>query len=172
MVQLSSVVGGIIARVYTSIVRLRTKQWSSWICWTGYATATLTLCSCSLRASTWSRVRHHGTEGPPPVRTRALPLGLSALHAKASARVAKANQDIEIASWFAQQSVTCSHHRVAFLWVFPEDFGGHPVSGPTSIWSLADTRSLTAFPERQFSKTDLCRPLAVLTNMTSLDDKS
>ena len=195
-----------------------------------------------------SRVRHHGTEGPPPVRTRALPLGLPALNVEASARVAKANQDIEIASWFAPtdeppfaadgasgactrvitgsaraasrentSSSTSSHHwrrsgkagssqrretrsaleRATNWWDIERRARdvilrgaayrcgaarilSNPVSGPTSIWSLADTRSLTAFPEVKrvafflchFSKTDLCRPLAALTNMTSLDNSS
>ena len=93
-------------------------------------------------ASTWSRARHFGPGGQPPVRSRAQPWGITDTTDSRHVKVVHDNRSVEISTWFTEQSLKCAASRTAFFFIFPEDFGGHAKSCPASLWSLQELRSL------------------------------
>ena len=93
-------------------------------------------------AATWSRSRHSGHSGQPPLRSRASPLGLPSLSPNESQQIDKANRALEIAAWVAEQSLQCPSKFIGLNIIFPEDFGGHCLHGPSSMWVLREFRFL------------------------------
>ena len=93
-------------------------------------------------ASTWSRARHFGPGGQPPVRSRAQPWGITDTTDNRHVQVVHDNRSVEISTWFTEQSLKCAASRTPLIFVFSEDFGGHAKSGPASLWSLQELRSL------------------------------
>ena len=86
------------------------------------------------------------------------------------------NRSVEICTWFAEQSLKCAASRTALIFIFPEDFGGHAISGPASLCSLEELRSLHGQDDALRGATFLCRiagadtkrPLGILTNLPGL----
>ena len=73
------------------------------------------------------------SEGQQPMQTRSKPLGLDGLSRRATRIAQGANQHAELTGRFAQQALLCSVHKVATILIIPEDFGGHPATGPSSL---------------------------------------
>ena len=80
-------------------------------------------------ATTWSRSRHSGLPGQPPLQTRTAPLGLSSLSPFEDEKVRSANLFLEILAWCAEQALQCANEAVGLNLIFPEDLGGSP-EGP------------------------------------------
>ena len=93
-------------------------------------------------ASTWSRLRSSATSGQPQLRTRAFPLGVPGSDPQVAELLRQDNRILEAISWCAEQALACSSTRVGLNLVFPEDPGGHPVTGPSSIWALREFQLL------------------------------
>ena len=77
-------------------------------------------------AAAWSRSRHSGLPGQPPLRSRTAPLGLSALSPFEDEKVRSANLVLEILAWCAEQALECAYKAVGLNLIFPEDLGGSP----------------------------------------------
>ena len=90
-------------------------------------------------ASTWSRSRHSGLPGQPPLRSRSSPLGLSSLSPEETEKIHSANRVLEIAAW---QTLQCLSKVIGFTLIFPEDLGGHKSHGPSSLWVLREFQLL------------------------------
>ena len=124
-------------------------------------------------ASTWSRLRHCEIPGQVPLRTRDSPAGRAGLSPVLQKKVYDANRCMEIAVWFADQSLLCVARPVALLFIFPEDFGGHHRDGPASPWALQELRQLQSVSDARRGAAFLCRlaeseyrrPLGFLSNM-------
>ena len=71
--------------------------------------------------------------GQQPTRTRPQPLGLDGLCPKATRIVRGINQHTELTARFA---------KVATVLIIPEDLGGHPATGPPSLWSMSELQTL------------------------------
>ena len=80
--------------------------------------------------------------GQQPTRTRSQVLGLDGLCPKATRIVRGINQHSELTARFAKQALLCSVHKVATVLIIPEDFGGHPATGPPSFWSISELQTL------------------------------
>ena len=86
------------------------------------------------------------------------------------------NRTAEISTWFTEQSLLCANPKVAVIYIFLEDFGGQALSGPASLWSLQELRSLHGQHETLRGATFLCRitgadsrkPLRILNNLPGL----
>ena len=130
-------------------------------------------------AASWSRLRSSTTPGQLPLRSRAEPLGLSSLDPQQTEKVRQSNREMEAVSWFAAQSARCKVRRVGVVLIFPEDFGGHVRDGPASPWSsrefqdlegACDVRRGSAFL-CQLASTDQRRPVGILTNLPTLQNR-
>ena len=127
-------------------------------------------------ASTWSRARHFGRGGQPPVRSRAQPWGITDTTDNRHAQVVHDNRSVEILTWFTEQSLKCAASDTALISIFSDDFGGHAKSGPASLWSLQELRSLHGQDDAPRGATFLCRiagtdterPLGIFTNLPGL----
>ena len=123
-------------------------------------------------ASTWSRARHFAPIKC-PLRTRAHPLVLPNLATSAQSKVHDANLAVEVSTWFAAEALQCEASSVTAVLLFPEDLGGHSVSGPTSPWTLKEWRDLEGLGEARrgsvfwcrFAGADQQRPIGMLTNL-------
>ena len=123
-------------------------------------------------ASTWSRARHFGPIKC-PLRTRAHQLGLPNLATSAQSKIHDANLAVEVSMWFAAEAFQCEASSVTAVLLFPEDLGGHSLSGPTSPWSLKEWRDLEGLGEARrgsafwcrFAGADQQRPMGILTNL-------
>ena len=80
--------------------------------------------------------------GQQPTRTRSQPLGLDGLCPKATRIVRGTNQHTELTARFAKRALLCSVHKVATVLIIPEDIGGHPATGPPSLWSMSELQTL------------------------------
>ena len=89
----------------------------------------------------WSRARHFGPIKC-PLRTRAHPLGLPNLATSAQTKIHDANLAVEVSTWLAAEALQCEASSVTAVLLFPEDLGGHSLSGPTSPWSLKEWRDV------------------------------
>ena len=66
--------------------------------------------------------------------------------------------------------------RIPLILVFPEDFGGDAVSGPSSLWCMQELRDLKGLHDVsrdaaflcQLAGTDQKRPLGVFSNLLHL----
>ena len=94
-------------------------------------------------ASSWSRARHVGPEGQPPIRSRSRPWGVIEASSAQYSKLIHDNRTAEISTWFAEQSLLREEPRTALIYIFPEDFGGHFSTGPASLWSLQELRAYT-----------------------------
>ena len=82
------------------------------------------------------------------------------------------NRSVKLSTWFTK----CAASRTALIFMFPEDFGGHAKSGPSSLWSLQELRSLHGQDDASRGATFLCRiagadtkrPLGIFTNLPGL----
>ena len=83
--------------------------------------------------------------GQQPTRTRSQPLGLDGLCPKATRIVRGINQHTELTARFAKQALLCSVHKVATVLIIPEDLGGHPATGPPSLWSMSELQPWKAW---------------------------
>ena len=100
-------------------------------------------------ASTWSRKRHKDKEGPRPLRSRPHPFGIPSNSKPLSDIVRISTRSVEVATWFAEQASQCQVYRVALMFVFPDDSGGHMHSGPSSNWSLCEVRAVEHYDDAQ-----------------------
>ena len=83
------------------------------------------------------------------------------------------NRCMEIAVWFAEQSLLCVARPVAMLFIFTEDLGGNHRDGPASPWTLQELRQLQGVSDARRGAAFLCRlaeseyrrPLGFLSNM-------
>ena len=124
-------------------------------------------------AATWSRLRHCDIPGKVPLRTRLFPEGRAGLSPALQKKVHESNRCMEIAVWFAEQSLLCVARPVAMLFIFPEDLGGHHRDGPASPWTLQELRQLQGVSDARRGAAFLCRlaeseyrrPLGFLSNM-------
>ena len=127
-------------------------------------------------ASSWSRARHVGPEGQPPIRSRSRPWGVIEASSAQYSKLLHDNRTAEISTWFAEQSLLREEPRTALIYIFPEDFGGHFSTGPASLWSLQELRVLHGTHDALRGATFLCRicrsdrkkPLGILTNLPGL----
>ena len=129
-------------------------------------------------ASSWSRARHVGPEGQPPIRSRSSPWGVIEASSAQYSKLLHDNKTAEISTWFAEQSLLREEPRTALIYIFPEDFGGHFSTGPASLWSLQELRVLHGTHDALRGATFLCRicgsdrkkPLGILTNLPGLQE--
>ena len=129
-------------------------------------------------ASSWSRARHVGPEGQPPIRSRSRPWGVIEASSAQYSKLIHDNRTAEISTWFAEQSLLREEPRTALIYIIPEDFGGHFSSGPASLWSLQELRALHSTHDALRGATFLCRicgsdrkkPLGILTNLPGLQE--
>ena len=129
-------------------------------------------------ASSWSRARHVGPEGQPPIRSRSRPWGVIEASSAQYSKLLHDNKTAEISTWFAEQSLLREEPRTALIYIFPEDFGGHFSTGPASLWSLQELRVLHGTHDALRGATFLCRicgsdrkkPLGILTNLPGLQE--
>ena len=129
-------------------------------------------------ASSWSRARHVGPEGQPPIRSRSRPWGVIEASSAQYSKLLHDNRTAEISTWFAEQSLLREEPRTALIYIFPEDFGGHFSTGPASLWSLQELRVLHGTHDALRGATFLCRicgsdrkkPLGILTNLPGLQE--
>ena len=127
-------------------------------------------------AATWSRSRHSGHSGQPPLRSRSFPLGLPSLSPDETQQINKANRALEVAAWVAEQSLQCPSKFIGLNIIFPEDLGGHCEHGPSSMWVLREFRFLEGVRDAwraaaylcQFTRSEYKRPTGILSNCTSL----
>ena len=108
-------------------------------------------------ASSWSRARHVGPEGQPPIRSRSRPWGVIEASSAQYSKLIHDNRTAEISTWFAEQSLLREEPRTALIYIFPEDFGGHFSTGPASLWSLQELRVLHGTHDALRGATFLCR---------------
>ena len=108
-------------------------------------------------ASSWSRARHVGPEGQPPIRSRSRPWGVIEASSAQYSKLLHDNRTAEISTWFAEQSLLREEPRTALIYIFPEDFGGHFSTGPASLWSLQELRVLHGTHDALRGATFLCR---------------
>ena len=71
-------------------------------------------------AATSSRSRHSDHSGQPPLRSRSSPLGLPSLSPDETQKINKANRDLEVAAWVAEQSLQCPSKFIGVNIIFPE----------------------------------------------------
>ena len=69
------------------------------------------------------------------MRTRSKPHGFSP---KATQIVRGINQHAELTAKFAQQALLYTVHKVATILIISEDLGGHPATGPPSLWIMTE----------------------------------
>ena len=127
-------------------------------------------------AATWSRSRHSGHSGQPPLRSRSSPLGLPSLSPDETQQINEANRALEVAAWVAEQSLQCPSKFIGLNIIFPEDLGGHCVHGPSSMWVLREFRFLEGVRDArraaaylcQFTRSEYKRPGGIFSNCTSL----
>ena len=127
-------------------------------------------------ASTWSRARHSGHSGQPPLRSRLCPLGLSSLSPDESEKINEANRTLEISAWVAEQALHSPSKVVGVNVIFPEDLGGHCLHGPSSMWVVQEFRFLEGIRDAQraaaylcqFTRSEYKRPIGILSNCTSI----
>ena len=86
-------------------------------------------------ASTWSRARNSGVQGPPPLRSRSSPLGIQGLSPRFLDQVKEHNQALEFCVMALDKWCQCFPMR-PFFFVAPEDRGGQIHTGPASIWQF------------------------------------
>ena len=130
-------------------------------------------------ASTWSRSRHSGLPGQPPLRSRSSPLGLASLSSEETEKIHSANRVLEIAAWVAEQTLQCLSKVIGFTLKFPEDLGGHKSHGPSSLWVLREFQFLEGTRDTrraagylcQFTQADYKRPIGVLSNCIQLRNR-
>ena len=79
--------------------------------------------------------------GQQPTRTRSKPLGLDGLCPNSIRIIRGINQHTELTARFAQQALLCSVHKVATVLIIPEDLGGHPATGPPSLWMMTELQT-------------------------------
>ena len=150
--------------------------WGSWIYWITFEVA----------ISTWSILflqQLHGlapatldTQGSPPLRSRASPLGLPSLSPNETQQIDKANRALEIAAWVAEQSLQCPSKFIGLNIIFPEDLGGHCEHGPSSMWVLREFRLLEGVRDArraaaylcQFTRSEYKRPIGIFSSSPSL----
>ena len=104
-------------------------------------------------AASWSRARH-ATSAARLLRSRAHPLGCPDLSAKDRPTTQDSNNTYLVAAWFADQAAL---QRVPFLFLCPEDFGGHSQHGPASPWSLVEFQRLSGFNDVWRGAAFMCR---------------
>ena len=91
-------------------------------------------------------------------------------------KVAHENRSVEISPWFTEQSIKCIPAKTALIYIFPDDFGGNATSGPASLWSLKELRSLHGQDDASRGATFVCRiagadckkPLGIFTILPGL----
>ena len=128
-------------------------------------------------ASAWSRSRHSGLPGQPPLRSRFSPLGLS-LSPVESEKIHSANRVLEIAAWVAEQTLQYPSKMIGLILIFPEDLGGQISNGPSSLCVLREFQLLegTCDVRRaaglcQFTRVEYKRPIGVLSNSIQLRNR-
>ena len=123
-------------------------------------------------AASWSRARH-ANSATRCLRSRSHPLGCSELSAKERQTTQDSNNSFLVTSWFAEQAAL---QRVHFLFICPEDFGGHSQHGPASPWSLVEFQRLSGFNDIWRGAAFMCRfadmeqrhPTGMLSNIQRL----
>ena len=127
-------------------------------------------------AASWSRARHAEEGGQTPLRTRSQPFGVVHAASKSHARLQHENRALDFIHWFAEQTWRCEVMRIPLVLVFPEDFGGDAVSGPSPLWCMQELRDLEGLHEArrgagflcQLAGADLKRPLGIFSNLPAL----
>ena len=120
-----------------------------------------------------------GTVGPggqPHIRSWSKPWGNPEASDALYLKLQHDNRTAEISMWFTELSLLCANPKVHLIYIFAEDFGGQALSGPASLWSLQELRSLHGQYETLRGTTFLCRitgadsrrPLGILTNLLGL----
>ena len=104
-------------------------------------------------AASWSRARHVNS-ATRCLRSRSHPLGCSELSAKDRQTTQYSNNSFLVTSWFAEQAAL---QRVHFLFLCPEDFGGHSQHWPASPWSLVEFQRLSGFNDIWRGAAFMCR---------------
>ena len=116
-------------------------------------------------AATWFEACHFGTGGQPPVRSRAQPCSITHTTDIRYTKLAHDNRSVEISTRWR-----------ALLCIFPEDFRKHAKSGPASLWSLKELRSLHGEDDAARGATFPCRiagadskkPIGIFTHLPGL----
>ena len=93
-------------------------------------------------ASTKSRARHREPEGRKPLSPKSKPFGLHGLGSKETSKIQGANQQCEIAAWFADKTLSCLACKIAVVTVFTEDFAGQLETEPTSVAALQELQAV------------------------------
>ena len=123
-------------------------------------------------AASWSRARH-ANSAVRHVRSRAHPLGCPDLLPRDRQYTQDSNNNFIVAAWFVEQAAL---HRVPFLFLCPEDFGGHSQHGPASPWSLVEFQRVSGLNDVwrgaafmcRFAHTEQRHPTGMLTNIQGL----
>ena len=111
--------------------------------------------------------------GQEPLHTRATPTGRPGHSPLLQEKVHDANRCMDIALWFAEQTLACATRTVALLFISPEDFGGHQRKGPASPSAIHELQQLQGVSDARKGAAFLCRlsesefrcPLVFLSNM-------
>ena len=130
-------------------------------------------------AATWSRSRHSGLRGQPPLRSRSTSLGLSSLSPTQDEKVRSVNLILEMLSWCFEQTLQCVYKAIGLTVIFPEDLGG-PLEGPASIWMLQEFQLLDGCRDAPHAAGYLCqitgadykRPLGIFSTSLPLRARS
>ena len=120
-------------------------------------------------AASWSRARH-ANSAVRHVRSRAHPLGCPDLSPRDRQYTQDSNNNFIVAAWFVEQAAL---ERVPFLFLCPEDFGGHSQHGPASPWSLVEFQRVSGLNDVwqgaafmcRFAHTEQRHPTGMLTNI-------
>ena len=104
------------------------------------------------------------------------PFGVVQAASESQARLQHENRSLDFVHWFTEQALHCEVMRIPLVLVFPEDFGGNAVSGPSSLWCMQGLRDLEGFREArrgagflcQLAGADLKRPLGIVSNLPEL----
>ena len=63
-------------------------------------------------AATWSRARHVGPGGQPPIRSRSKPWGIPEASDALYSKLQHDNRTAEISTWFTEQSLLCQSKKL------------------------------------------------------------
>ena len=113
--------------------------------------------------------------GQQAMRTRSKPHGPDGLSPRATQIVRGINQHAEVTAKFAKQVLLCTVHRGTIL-ITSEDFGGHPATGPLSLWMMTKLQTLEGLDDAhrgagfscQLGNAEQGHAIGVFSNLSSI----
>ena len=146
--------------------------WSCWTCWIAFAPEFVTWFSFFLLP----RHNHQSSTATPQVNNGHVPSRRSSGSTTCIRKhqVRQANLRLEVAFQTPQQSMICKGCNLCLM--FPDDCGGHAITGPTSIWACKEFRSLESVRGARRGAACLCQladvdvgiPTSILTDIPSM----